>query len=179
VYRTTYSWPQHYLKVSGQLHAAAAPRGKSPWYPLDKGSHTHTHYVTVSLTLWNRLLLYIPSSLMLRSSCILPTRYMYQLRPNILSRVYGSMTNNNGFGLDDRIYWLKRTSSKASVNFYETTRCHTSEDSSLYSHRHESPYVQHPVLTNTFAYSTIIMLNFLHRFQPDKTYAWTELWAGF
>jgi hypothetical protein len=32
MYRSTYSWPQHYFEVSGQLY----PRGKSPWYRLDR-----------------------------------------------------------------------------------------------------------------------------------------------
>jgi hypothetical protein len=31
MYRSTFSWPRHYLEVSGQLHAPAAlPPGKSP-----------------------------------------------------------------------------------------------------------------------------------------------------
>jgi hypothetical protein len=37
MYRSTFSWPRHYLEVSGQLHAPAAlPPGKSPRYPLDR-----------------------------------------------------------------------------------------------------------------------------------------------
>jgi hypothetical protein len=36
MYRSTFSWLQHLLEVSGQLHASAlVPSGaKSPWYPL-------------------------------------------------------------------------------------------------------------------------------------------------
>jgi hypothetical protein len=34
MYRSTFSWPQHYLEVSGQLHPR--PRGNSLWYPLDR-----------------------------------------------------------------------------------------------------------------------------------------------
>jgi hypothetical protein len=37
MYRSMFSWPQHYLEVRGQLHVPAAlPRGKSPRYPLDR-----------------------------------------------------------------------------------------------------------------------------------------------
>jgi hypothetical protein len=32
IYRSTYSWPRHWLEVSGYLHA----RGKGPWYPLQR-----------------------------------------------------------------------------------------------------------------------------------------------
>jgi hypothetical protein len=36
MYRSTFSWYQHLLEVSGQLHAPAAlPRGRNPQYPLD------------------------------------------------------------------------------------------------------------------------------------------------
>jgi hypothetical protein len=35
MYRSKFSWPRHYLKVSGQLHAMAAlPSGKEPWLPI-------------------------------------------------------------------------------------------------------------------------------------------------
>jgi hypothetical protein len=35
MYRSTFSWPRHYLEVSGQLHApAASPPGKSSRYPF-------------------------------------------------------------------------------------------------------------------------------------------------
>jgi hypothetical protein len=37
MYRSTFSWPRHWLEVSGQFHASAAlPLGKSPRYPLDR-----------------------------------------------------------------------------------------------------------------------------------------------
>jgi hypothetical protein len=37
IYRSTFSWPRHYLEVSGQLHAhAALPLGKEP--PVSIGS---------------------------------------------------------------------------------------------------------------------------------------------
>jgi hypothetical protein len=35
MYRSTFSWPQHKLEVSGQPHTQPLyPQGKSPWYPL-------------------------------------------------------------------------------------------------------------------------------------------------
>jgi hypothetical protein len=35
MYRSTFSWPRHYLEVSGQLHATAAlPPGKEPLVPI-------------------------------------------------------------------------------------------------------------------------------------------------
>jgi hypothetical protein len=37
MYRSTFSWPQNYLDVSGQLHAPTAlTLGKGPQYPLDR-----------------------------------------------------------------------------------------------------------------------------------------------
>jgi hypothetical protein len=37
MYRYTFSWPRHYLEVSGELHAPAAlPPGEEPRYPLDR-----------------------------------------------------------------------------------------------------------------------------------------------
>jgi hypothetical protein len=37
MYRPTFSWPRHKLKVSGQLQAPSAlPPGKEPRYPLDR-----------------------------------------------------------------------------------------------------------------------------------------------
>jgi hypothetical protein len=37
MYRSTFSWPRHWLKVCGQLHAPAAlPQGKSPRYSFYK-----------------------------------------------------------------------------------------------------------------------------------------------
>jgi hypothetical protein len=37
MYSPTFSWPWHYLEVSGQLHARVLYSwGKSPWYPLDR-----------------------------------------------------------------------------------------------------------------------------------------------
>jgi hypothetical protein len=35
MYRSTFSWPRHWLEVSGQLHAQAAlPPGKEPSVPI-------------------------------------------------------------------------------------------------------------------------------------------------
>jgi hypothetical protein len=35
MYRSTFSWPRHWLEVTGQLHAPSAlPPGKSLWYPF-------------------------------------------------------------------------------------------------------------------------------------------------
>jgi hypothetical protein len=37
MYRSIYSWPRHYLEVSGQLHAPATlPPGKGTQYALDR-----------------------------------------------------------------------------------------------------------------------------------------------
>jgi hypothetical protein len=38
MYRHTFSWPRHYLEVSGQLHGPAAftPRERAPLYPLNR-----------------------------------------------------------------------------------------------------------------------------------------------
>jgi hypothetical protein len=34
---STHSWPLHWMEVSGHLHSPAAlPKGKSPYYPLDR-----------------------------------------------------------------------------------------------------------------------------------------------
>jgi hypothetical protein len=36
MYRSTFSWPRHWLEVSGQLHAPAAlPPGKEPPVPFE------------------------------------------------------------------------------------------------------------------------------------------------